>query len=46
LSACTAQCRADASCGTACGSMYTPAVSNYAAILNCQSYACPSDCAP
>jgi hypothetical protein len=45
LSQCTLACGADAGCAMACGATYVDSVSNYNAVLNCQSNECPSECA-
>jgi len=46
LSACWNGCGADAGCTSACGSQYAAAISNYNAILNCQSEYCSMACPP
>jgi hypothetical protein len=44
LSECTVACGADAGCATACSAMHIDSVSNYNAVLNCQSQSCASEC--
>jgi hypothetical protein len=44
LHQCWTQCGGDRSCQTACGSTYIDSISNYNAILNCQTSACLSVC--
>jgi hypothetical protein len=45
LSRCWEGCGADAGCSKACGSTYIGAISNFNAVLNCQSQSCASQCA-
>jgi hypothetical protein len=46
LDACWNACGADAGCTNGCGAAYSQAISNYSAILNCQSDSCAAACTP